>query len=83
LKIPYKFDFRLEFSDFEKIYFAITSEYGYLFMVFLIYFYNDYSLKLFWTRKGSFRGEPYLHLLNNRIFVARGFETYTTNIFQN
>ena len=59
LKIPHKFDFRLGFSDFKKIYFAITSEYG----------------------KDSFRSEPYLHLLNNRIFVVKGFENlYCKNL---
>jgi hypothetical protein len=40
----------------------------------------------FWTRKVSFWGETYLHILNNRIFVKRNFEnlnctkSFKTNI---
>jgi hypothetical protein len=34
LKISSKFDFRLEFSDFNKFFFALSSKYGNLFMVF-------------------------------------------------
>jgi hypothetical protein len=33
LKIPSKFGFRLEFSDFNKIFFVMSSKYGNLFMV--------------------------------------------------
>jgi hypothetical protein len=47
LKIPSKFDFRLGFSDFKKIFFAMSSKYGNLFMVFFKDFYNTYSLKSF------------------------------------
>jgi hypothetical protein len=36
---------------------------------------------MFWTRKVSFWGETYLHLLNNRIFVERSFENlHCTNL---
>jgi hypothetical protein len=38
LKIPSKFDFRLGFSDFDKVFFAMSSKYGNLFMVFFIDF---------------------------------------------
>jgi hypothetical protein len=34
-KIPSKFDFRFEFSDFNKIFFALCSKYGNLFMAFI------------------------------------------------
>jgi hypothetical protein len=33
LKIPSKFDFRLGFSDFSKIFFAMCSKYGNLLIV--------------------------------------------------
>jgi hypothetical protein len=46
LKISYKFDFRLGLIDFEKIYFAINSKYGYLLIVVLRALYSNYSLKL-------------------------------------
>jgi hypothetical protein len=32
--IPSKFDFRLEFTDFDKIFVAMSSKYGNIFMVF-------------------------------------------------
>jgi hypothetical protein len=38
LKIPSKFDFRFGFSDFDKIFFAMSSKYGKLFMVFFLRF---------------------------------------------
>jgi hypothetical protein len=47
LEIPSKFDFRLGFIDFDKIYFAMNSKYGFLFMVFIKDFYITYSLKFF------------------------------------
>jgi hypothetical protein len=43
LKIPSKFDFRLEFSDFDKISFAMNSKYGDVFMV----IFNDFLYYLF------------------------------------
>jgi hypothetical protein len=42
-----KFYFKLEFSNFHKIFFAMNSKYGYLFMVFSKDFYITYSLKSF------------------------------------
>jgi hypothetical protein len=39
LKIPSKFDFRLGFSDFDKIFFAMSLKYGNLFMVFFKEFF--------------------------------------------
>jgi hypothetical protein len=47
LKIPSTFDFWLEFSDFNKIFFAMSSKYGNLFMVFFYDFYITYLLKSF------------------------------------
>jgi hypothetical protein len=36
---------------------------------------------MFWTRKVSFWGETYLHLLNNRIFVERSLKNlHCTNL---
>jgi hypothetical protein len=39
LKTPSEFDFRLEFTDFDKIFFAMKSKYGYLLIVFFKDFY--------------------------------------------
>jgi hypothetical protein len=47
MKIPSKFDFRLGFSDFDKSFFAMSSKYGNLNMVFFEDFYITYSLKSF------------------------------------
>jgi hypothetical protein len=38
---------------------------------------------IFWTRKVSFWGEKYLHLLNNRMYVERSSENLHWQIFFN
>jgi hypothetical protein len=47
VKFSSKFSFRLGFSDFNKIFFAMSSKYGNVFMLFLKDFYINYSLKSF------------------------------------
>jgi hypothetical protein len=47
LKIPSKLDFKLEFTDFDKNFFAMNSKYGNIFIVFFKDFYITYSLKSF------------------------------------
>jgi hypothetical protein len=44
LKTPSKFDFRLGFSDFDKVFFAMSSKYGTVFMVFF-FRYISFTLK--------------------------------------
>jgi hypothetical protein len=47
MKITSKFDSTLGFSDFDKIFFAMSSKYENLYMVFFEDFYITYSLKSF------------------------------------
>jgi hypothetical protein len=47
----------------------------------LLIHWNHFWRVMFWTRKVSFWGETYLHLLNNRMFVKRSFENlHCTNL---
>jgi hypothetical protein len=87
LKIPSNFDFRLGFSDFNKVFFAMSSKHRNLFIVcflkifILLLHWSHFWRVMFWTRKVSFWGETYLDFLNNRIFVERTFENlHYTNL---
>jgi hypothetical protein len=86
LKIPSKFDFRLEFSDFDKIFLLWVQNMEICLWCFsqifiLLIHWSHFWRVVFWTRKVSFWGETYLHLLNNGVFAERSFENlYYTNL---
>jgi hypothetical protein len=81
-----KFDFRLEFNDFNKIFFLWFKIWKFIYGVFLkifilLIYLNHFWRIMFWTKKVSFWGETYLHLLNNRIFVERNSENLHCTTF--